>query len=124
MRSSPVRAAAQAPSTAPTYETEPPFPAPSAVPTYRTPAPFAAPPDDYDRGKFDHDPGSCGNYGMDEVYTGDALGIGEGLLAGEDCCFVYEYNDCTHNPTGLPTAVPSAVPVSYTHLTLPTILLV
>ena len=73
-------AAAQAPSAAPTYETLPPTRSPSAVPTYRTPAPFAAPPDDYDRTQFDHDPGSCANYGMDEVYTGDALGLGGGLL--------------------------------------------
>ena len=77
-------AVAQAPSAAPTYETAPPTRSPSAVPTYRTPAPFAAPPDDYDRSKFDHDPGSCANYGMDEVYTGDALGLGGCLLYTSD----------------------------------------
>ena len=54
--------------------------APTATPTYQTPAPFLAPPDDYDR-TFDHDPGSCANYSPDEVYTGDALGLGGGLLA-------------------------------------------
>jgi len=70
-----VAAAAQAPSAAPTYETLPPTRSPSAVPTYRTPAPFAAPPDDYDRDKFDTDPGTCGNYAPNEVYTAEALGL-------------------------------------------------
>merc|ERR1711903_41392 len=47
----------------------------TAAPTYWTPAPFAAPPDDYDRDTFDTDPGTCGNYAPNEVYTAEALGL-------------------------------------------------
>ena len=76
--------AAQTPTAYPTYETfSPTFkptPRPSSTPTtgaptYWTPAPFAAPPDDYDRDTFDHDPGTCGNYAPNEVYTAEALGL-------------------------------------------------
>ena len=73
-----------------------PTPRPSSTPTtgaptYWTPAPFAAPPDDYDRDTFDHDPGTCGNYAPDEVYTAEALGLkGAYALANdgpdEECC--------------------------------------
>merc|ERR1719155_72898 len=88
---------------------------PTAAPTYWTPAPFAAPPDDYDRDTFDHDPGTCGNYAPNEVYTGDALGL-KGTYAmdseANDCCYEYVMNDCTHNPTGSPTLVPTALPTS------------
>merc|ERR1719390_350373 len=90
-------------------------PAPTRVPTYWTPAPFAAPPDDYDRDKFDTDPGTCGNYAPNEVYTAEALGLkGAYALANTDggCCYEYVHNDCTHNPTGLPTLVPTALPTT------------
>merc|ERR1719155_216888 len=88
---------------------------PSSAPTYWTPAPFAAPPDDYDRDTFDHDPGTCGNYAPNEVYTAEALGLkGAYALANDgvdgDCCYEYVHNDCTHNPTGVPTLVPTALP--------------
>ena len=118
--------AAQPPTAYPTYETfSPTFkptPRPSSTPTtgaptYWTPAPFAAPPDDYDRDTFDHDPGTCGNYAPNEVYTAEALGLkGAYALANdgtnEECCYEYVHNDCTHNPTGSPTLVPTALPTA------------
>ena len=78
---------------------------------------FAAPPDDYDRDKFDTDPGTCGNYAPNEVYTAEALGLkGAYALANdgadEECCYEYVHNDCTHNPTGSPTLVPTALPTA------------
>merc|ERR1719353_129208 len=108
------RAAAQATNPAPTPR---PSSKPSSAPTYWTPAPFAAPPDDYDRDKFDSDPGTCGNYAPNEVYTAEALGLkGAYALANDgvdgDCCYEYVHNDCTHNPTGLPTLVPTALPTA------------
>ena len=120
------RAAAQTPTASPTYDTwsptRRPTPRPSSkptssAPTYWTPAPFAAPPDDYDRDTFDHDPGTCGNYAPNEVYTAEALGLkGAYALANdgpdEECCYEYVHNDCTHNPTGVPTLVPTALPTA------------
>ena len=85
--------AAQTPTAYPTYETFSPTFKPTqrpsstpttGAPTYWTPAPFAAPPDDYDRDTFDHDPGTCGNYAPNEVYTAEALGLkGAYALANE-----------------------------------------
>ena len=84
-----------------------------AMPVYEiaTPAPSSNKTYTWDHDKFSFDPGTCSNYALDEVYTGDALGFAFDAMAAT-CCYVFDYNDCTHNPTNSPTQVPTSVPSS------------